>query len=150
LNAGLGTYISWQHVVLLSSEFDIPFVVTDYAEVCLVDAHLDALQQILTSTFPVPKDAEHIRLQVRCSLSRPVTHLICSQVVLKKVLEEVQIMDVEKVCAALKRDRPARLNELMQPGYRGDMSKRIHGARNACIQVITPVAKNVEVIVVEK
>ncbi|KAJ6515133.1 hypothetical protein C8R47DRAFT_504520 [Mycena vitilis] len=65
LNAGLGTYISWQHVLLLSSEFDIPFVVTDYNEVCTMEFHAEALQEALTSTFSVPKNAEQVHQQVR-------------------------------------------------------------------------------------
>lgn len=65
LNAGLGTYITWQHVIMLSSEFDIPFAVTDYNEACLVECRMDALQQALTSTLPPPKGVDEIRYQVR-------------------------------------------------------------------------------------
>ncbi|KAJ7612461.1 hypothetical protein DFH06DRAFT_149121 [Mycena polygramma] len=129
LNAGLGTYISWQHVILLSSEFDIPFVVTDYNEVCTMEMHAEALQQALTSTFPVPKNAEQVHIQK----------------VLKKVVEEVKVVDVEKVCRALKRERPGKLNGFMQPGDRhNEIAPLVAAARNAWIQVITPVAKEVE------
>ncbi|KAF7356573.1 Zinc finger MYND domain-containing protein 15 [Mycena venus] len=128
LNAGLGSCISWQHVILRSFEFDIPFVITDYCEACLVDVRqtMDLLHQVLTRA---PKSAEEIRLQP----------------VFKKILEEVQVGDVEKVCAALKRERPGKLNAFMQPGQKGDdCSKLGPGSRNACIQVITPVTKDVE------
>ena len=65
-NAGLGTYISWQHVMLRSFEFDIPFVVTDYCETCLVDVQeiMDSLHQGLTCA---PESAKKIQLRVRCS-----------------------------------------------------------------------------------
>ncbi|KAJ6569739.1 hypothetical protein DFH09DRAFT_917682, partial [Mycena vulgaris] len=69
LNAGLGSYISWHHVILLSSEFGIPFAVTDYAQGSLAEVRMDAMEQALTSTLPPPKTTEQIRYQVRCPFS---------------------------------------------------------------------------------
>ncbi|KAJ7199668.1 hypothetical protein GGX14DRAFT_467784 [Mycena pura] len=103
--------------------FDIPFAITDYSEACLVDMQqmMDLLHQGLTRA---PASAEEIR----------------SQPIVNKILAEVQVADVDKVCAALKRDRPGKLNAFMQPGLKGyDYSKLNPDARNACIQVITPV-----------
>ncbi|KAJ6577700.1 hypothetical protein B0H19DRAFT_567652 [Mycena capillaripes] len=69
LNAGLGSYISWHHVVLLSSEFSIPFAVTDYSQACLAQVRMEAMAQALTSTFPPPKTAEQTGYQVCCSFA---------------------------------------------------------------------------------
>jgi hypothetical protein len=65
LNAGLGSYISWQHVILRSAEFDIPFVVTDYSEACLSECATTALEQALTSKLPPAKGIEEIRFHAR-------------------------------------------------------------------------------------
>jgi hypothetical protein len=75
LNAGLGTYVSWHHVVLLSSEFGIPFAVTDYGHDCLAELRMDAIEQALTSNLPPPKTAEQTRYYVRL-LSSVVHDLI--------------------------------------------------------------------------
>ncbi|KAJ7442277.1 hypothetical protein FB451DRAFT_1150240 [Mycena latifolia] len=134
LNAGLGSYISWQHVIMLSSEFDIPFVVTDYCEASLSQIHVEALEQALTSTLPPPKDFVETGFQAQ----------------IKKVIEEVKTVDVKKVCGALKRKRPMKLNEFMQPGWRGNSTSLSPGSCNAFIQVITPVARRAKVEVDEK
>lgn len=71
LNAGLGTYISWQHVILRSFEFDIPFVVTDYCQACFDDTLLgmDTFHRMLTgATLHKPKIPDDIRIRVRVSL----------------------------------------------------------------------------------
>ncbi|KAJ7155417.1 hypothetical protein C8R43DRAFT_1065989 [Mycena crocata] len=122
LNAGLGTYVSWQHVILRSFEFDIPFAVTDYSESCLAENCMRTLHQILTSTLPPPKSAEEIR-----------THAV-----LKRVVEEVKVVEVDKVCMAFERKRTAKFNEFMQPGIRVGSKSFSPGSSNACIQVITP------------
>jgi hypothetical protein len=67
LNAGLGTYISWHHVILRSSEFGIPFAVTDYNQGCLAQIRMGSIEQALTSTLPPPKSAEQIGYYVRFS-----------------------------------------------------------------------------------
>ncbi|KAF7370580.1 Zinc finger MYND domain-containing protein 15 [Mycena sanguinolenta] len=131
LNAGLGTYISWQHVILRSFEFDIPFVITDYSQACLVTSEqlMDALHQGLTSTVPEPKNLDDVRVQG----------------VVRKVLKEVQVVNVEKVCAALKKERPSKLNGFMQPGQKAqDWTKLAPGSRNACIQVVNPLRTALE------
>ncbi|KAJ7918507.1 hypothetical protein B0H13DRAFT_2435766 [Mycena leptocephala] len=122
LNAGLGTYVSWHHVVLLSSEFGIPFAVTDYGHDCLAELRMDAIEQALTSTLPPPKTAEQTRYYAT----------------LKKVVEEAQIVDVEGTCAALRRERSAKLNEFMEPGVRTTSISLALWSTNAYIQVITP------------
>lgn len=71
----LETYVSWHHVVLLSSEFGIPFAVTDYGHGCLAELRMDAIEQALTSTLPPPKTAEQTRYYVRL-LSSVVHDLI--------------------------------------------------------------------------
>ncbi|KAJ7199648.1 hypothetical protein GGX14DRAFT_661575 [Mycena pura] len=141
LNAGLGTYISWQHVILRSFEFDIPFVITDYNETCLVNVQqiMDLLHQALTRA---PASAEEIRLQVASFVpfSPGATRLTLYQPILKNILAEVQVADVDKVCAALRRDRPEKLNAFMRPGLLGDDYSTLGpGSLNACIQIITPV-----------
>ncbi|KAJ7085579.1 hypothetical protein C8R44DRAFT_821485 [Mycena epipterygia] len=122
LNAGLGSYISWHHVILLSSEFGIPFAVTDYAQGSLAEVRMDAMEQALTSTLPPPKTTEQIRYQAT----------------LKKVVAEVQIVDVEATCAALRRERPTKFNQFMQPNCKIAPSCFAPSASNAYIQVITP------------
>ncbi|KAF8216528.1 hypothetical protein K438DRAFT_1703491 [Mycena galopus ATCC 62051] len=137
LNAGLGTYISWQHVILRSFEFDIPFVATDYIGACFFDTErvMTLLHRGLTSTFLKPKDAYDVQ----------------SQKTVTDVLREVQVADVEKVCAALERKRVYKLNELMQPGQKNssDLTKLSMGSRNACIQVLTPLRTHVEAELLE-
>ncbi|KAK7025272.1 zinc finger MYND domain-containing protein 15 [Favolaschia claudopus] len=123
LNAGLGSYISWQHVLLRSMEFDIPFAITDYALACLINSEttMNVLYQALTSTLPAPKG-----------------EMIAVQATMQKVLKESEIAD-EKVATALKRERPGKLNMFMQPiSKRMDLSRICPGSRNACIQVLTP------------
>ncbi|KAK6992262.1 zinc finger MYND domain-containing protein 15 [Favolaschia claudopus] len=110
LNAGLGSYVSWQHVLLGSMEFDIPFAITDYALACLINSETTMNGE-----------------------------MIAVQATMKKVLKESQIADVEKVATALKRERPGKLNMFMQPiSKRMDLSRICPGSRNACIQVLTP------------
>ncbi|KAJ7443081.1 hypothetical protein B0H11DRAFT_2251154 [Mycena galericulata] len=72
LNAGLGSYISWHHVILLSSEFGIPFAVTDYVQGSLAQVRMDAMEQALTSTLPPPKTTEQICYQARGDGAVPV------------------------------------------------------------------------------
>ncbi|KAJ6607514.1 hypothetical protein B0H10DRAFT_2071639 [Mycena sp. CBHHK59/15] len=124
LNAGMGSYISWQHVTLLSSEFDIPFCTTDYNGSCLLAFQqcLEGLQQVLTSTLPSPKDPMDAR----------------TQIIFKNVVREVGVQDVEKVSAALQRKRPCKFNEFMQPGLRPSPETFLPGSPNSCLQVITP------------
>ncbi|KAJ7043648.1 hypothetical protein C8F04DRAFT_1028632 [Mycena alexandri] len=121
LNAGLGSFISWQHVILLSIEFDIPFAVTDYCEASLAEVKWEVLQQGVSSTLPPPKGIE----------------LIHYHAMLAKVLKEVRIADVEKVSAALERERPAKLNEFMEPSQRTAMHSLSPGSSNGVIQVVT-------------
>ncbi|KAJ7668301.1 hypothetical protein B0H17DRAFT_1142428 [Mycena rosella] len=129
LNAGLGSYLSWQPVIIRAFDFDIPFICTDYCEGSMAQVHLEPLQQVLTSTLPRPKDRLEMAYQAQ----------------IKKVIEEVKIVDVEKVCAALIRKLPPpKFNEFMKPGDRGGSSSLSPGACNACIQVITPVARGGE------
>ncbi|KAJ7741298.1 hypothetical protein B0H16DRAFT_1032304 [Mycena metata] len=128
LNAGLGTYISWQAVILLSAEFDIPFAVTDYSESCLGEAMWTLLRQGLTSMLPPPKGIEEIKVQG----------------IVKKAVKEVQTVDVEKVSNTLEINRPAKFNGFMGPGLRVTAESLIHGGRNGVIQVIVPGAKDVE------
>ncbi|KAF7360128.1 Zinc finger MYND domain-containing protein 15 [Mycena venus] len=122
LNAGLGSYISWHHVILLSSEFGIPFAVTDYAQGSLAQVRMDAMEQALTLTLPRPKTTEQIGYQAT----------------LKKVVQEVQIVDVEATCTALRRDRPVKFNQFMQPNCKISAGCFAPSANNAYIQVITP------------
>lgn len=77
LNAGLGSYISWHHVILLSSEFAIPFAVTDYCEASLAQVRMDALEQAVTSTLPPPKNIEQTQYYV-CSFCRGRRSLLIS------------------------------------------------------------------------
>ncbi|KAJ7837269.1 hypothetical protein B0H13DRAFT_2421967 [Mycena leptocephala] len=121
LNAGLGTYISWHHVILRSFEFGIPFAVTDYNQGCLAQIRMGSIEQALTSTLPPPKSAEQIGYYAT----------------LKKVVEEVQVVDVEATCAALRRERPVKLNGFMQPSARTSPGSLGFGSNNAYIQVIT-------------
>ncbi|KAJ6577738.1 hypothetical protein B0H19DRAFT_1121209 [Mycena capillaripes] len=122
LNAGLGTYISWHHVILLSSEFSIPFAVTDYCQASLAEVRMEAMAQALTSTLPPPKTTQQTGYQAT----------------MKKVVAEVKIVDVEKTYSALRRDRPTRFNEFMEPSCKITPISFTPGASNAYIQVITP------------
>ncbi|KAJ7160055.1 hypothetical protein C8R46DRAFT_1353845 [Mycena filopes] len=121
LNAGLGTYISWQPVILLSAEYGIPFAVTDYSEISLGKEMMEILCHGLDSSLPVPKGADEIR----------------TQAIMKKVISEAEI-DVDKVFTVLNNQPPVKFNELMQPSIRDTPSTRCPGARNACVQVVVP------------
>ncbi|KAK7044960.1 zinc finger MYND domain-containing protein 15 [Favolaschia claudopus] len=125
LNAGIGTYISWFHVVMLCCEFGIPFAVTDYSQGSLSQARMDLIEKAVNGTLPPAKTSEQ-------------THQFAA---MNQAVAESGIVDIETTCAALRIERAPKLNQFMQPNCKGSLSSLGAASGNAYIQVITPCPK---------